>query len=349
MFLVFTFVLTNLSTGAATMANFSLNLKSAALAVGIALGGTYAASATAGSIIQFDPLGGGVGNNTSSFQWTTDNAVALGGITATNNFLANLANGTALSTRFDLLSHGKLLAANDPASVNFLPGSYTGATPTREITFVLRTTEEVVGASPFPGSADYRTLGGAGSFFELWYDDSPDSNALNGTGYNDGVMILSGTIIPTGLFNDATFTLQRTFPGLQPVVQRLDQFGTDNYNGTNTVVGKGSFGLLIDVQSANASYFPEIGNYVNFRLDTDGELNTPFNKVDPSRVFCGVAGGAACAVAPVTGLVNGQNGPDFRFQTSPQTSFEVPEPAGLALIASALLFGGFASRRSKKS
>lgn len=332
------------------MAKF--NLKSAALAVGIALGSVvYAASATAGSIISFDPLGGGSGTNLSSFQWSTDNAVALGGITATNNFLGGSRDVAA--TSFDLLAHGKLVAAYNPVSVDILPGSYTGGAPTREITFVLRAAEQVVAATPFPGTAFYRTLGGVGSFFEIWYDDAPDSNALAGTGYNNGTMILSGAVIPTGQFNDALFSLNSTINPLAPIVELMDQFGgSDDYAGTQTVVGNGSFGLLIDVATADAAFFPEIGNYVSFRLDTDGELNTPFDKVDPSKLFCGVAGGGACSIAPVTGAVNGQTGPDFRFQTSPQTSFDVsqvPEPSALALIASALLVGGIASRRAKKS
>ena len=157
------------------------------------------------------------------------------------------------------------------------------------------------------------------NFFRIYYDASNNSSNLNGTGFDDGVLVLSGTI------NDASVTY---INGQGQTQQALDGFQTNNYPGVTTIIGSGTNAVTFNVTFVNPAFFPvEQPSVLNYN-----ESNvTPYRQTDPSRQFAGAIQGSV--ISPVIGTQNGISGPDFQVQVDGNMSVTVvPQAPAIKIV-----------------
>lgn len=253
--------------------------------------------ATAGAAkaepLMFDPDGSGAlgALAISAFDWGPTSFLAKNGNLAIANFLSGSG-----STSFDVYSHATL-------------GSFTNgvggtiAVPAgMELTMVAKFTETVTYVNIPPvgnvaATASFTIDTTAPIIFEMWYGSTINANALTGSGYDDGRLILSASGIGAA---DGSFSVNRS--GGNPIVQDMDQTTGDaipvnDYNGAGgnqqTVKGSGSeditylTGLVYD-----PTFF--LTDALNFSYQfANMSMSLPFNSVDPSDCFTLNASGVA--------------------------------------------------------
>jgi hypothetical protein len=245
-----------------------------------------------------------------------------------------------------------------------------------EITMIAKYTETVTSVTA--NSATFSVNTSQPITLEIYYDPTPDSSALNGSGFNDGTLILKGTLVQsaTGLFLVTN-----------PTPTTLDQNADGNQYGTQqTVTGTGSSssisvgGLTVDptffiqalaafgLQFSNVSIglpydstnpsvcFNTSGTGTAVGSTTAGTLQCSNSVQDAGQNYAGQTittdGGYVPQVGAVNGLVG--FGPDFIAQTDFNSPFSpaavVPEPASFLLFGFGLLgMGGYLRNRSRKA
>lgn len=247
------------------------------------------------------------------------------------NALADNSLPIQVGKTFQLYYQAALAGVINTSGLTIAP---SGLNSRFEITAVMSATMRVNSTGGNSFEYALAPVQSANSFFEIWYDATPDVNYLAGTGFNDGARILLGAPNPA-------LTSNGTLGGTAQAGEPLDQFGINNYPGVLSFQAAGGMADENIVTSADPSFFLVPLASMSFNTSTVGL----FKQVDPSALFAGVAGGVLPAVVPSLGAVNGINGPDYQLQADGNSSFtEVPEP-GTMLFAVGLGLASVVRRR----
>jgi len=332
-------------------------MKKSVLASAIVLA-LSASAAYAGNIIQINPDAGGVDPvlSVGTLDWAVGNAISIGvGSTAL------LEAAFATQTPFQTYAHARLGNfvdgnGNPIGGINL--NGPTAAT-NYEWTYVAGFQEvvsSITGTVP-NGSNTFKTVAGGDNFFKIYYDATPDSNNLTGKSFDDGLLILSGTILP---FNIATGEGASSFnttggcgvTGL--TCGNLDQFDADNYPLIDSPTGNGSSNLVVDVDFADPTFF--LAGIEILTLSFDTQQNLPYDQQNPSACFTAGtgaqvngAGGQGTTCVNSVGAINGISGPNVMFLTDANSSATVPEPATVALLGLGLIGLGMTRRRKTQA
>jgi hypothetical protein len=289
-------------------------------------------------LFTFDPTGGGGGiANAALLDQAPGSALAEGGVTAINNFLAG-AGDTGFTLRYQANLSAVQFADTSIAFGNGSGGNF--------FTFVAGFGETVVGASAVTGNATFQfDSTNPVNFFNM-YASSSIGNNLTGAGFVNGAPILTAHVVAVPTSN---------FQVTNPTGTTLDQSPNgDQWGGQQTVTGGGLSDITLVVDSVNSGYFPTLSTASTITISFFNSSQVdPFRQVDPSQCFnaegadCGA--GTGIASLGTLGSVNGSSGPNFIFQADGNQSFTVPEPASLALIGLGLSFMGFFGKSRRRA
>ena len=331
-----------------------MNIKGKLLTVAFLVGLSFGvATRTEAVLIDLDGNGGLTGPvNIGSFDWNATSFLAQGGQTAIASFQAGTCAN--VSCNFTVLSQGTLQGVNDPGGN---PLVVNGLNTNYQITYVAKITETIT--SVVGTQANFATVTGSTGFLNIYF--SPiDSSPINGSGFNNGTLILRGTSIgnSTGNFtvsNGTATTMDNSPNGNQ-------------YGSQQSITGSGRTDTIpIDSLTLNGDFFKQpLGTFGISYSNLSQSL--PFDTVDPMGCFVsidsnqlqcstyvhtngqpysvqpadpnggvvpnvGAIDGSACA-GSVAGIAAGC--PDFVAQTDPNSPFTpaaVPEPMSMLLLS----------------
>ena len=290
-----------------------------------------------------------------SFDWLPGSSYTVGGVAS------QLTDGDILQTYV----HGSL-GGYINQNGNTITNTF-GLNTDYEVTFVGVFDEVVFGINSVTNpvtnqvneSINFASIASPFSFYEIWLDTTPNSDPLTGTGYNDGVLISSGTILPGGGGN-ITSTFEFSGDVNNPISNDpadyglLDQFGANNWGNvkTNTGIGGSQFEVLSDVVD-NTYLLPYLDNAPapgsQLTIDFNSSQKVAFSETNPSQSFFN---GTTNVLADI-GTINGINGNGVVLQVDGNSSFTtiptpVPAPPALMLMLSGLAAFATVGRRAKK-
>ncbi|CAH1084890.1 PEP-CTERM sorting domain-containing protein [Candidatus Nitrotoga sp. 1052] len=335
-------------------------MKRLILASAIAMSiGVTAANAT--SVVNIDPDGIVVG----------DPSLAVGALGWGNGNAISVPRTNTLDDTFQTYAHVGLDAFIDPngTPIGGLNLNNAGGYEWTMVTGFQEVVSSHSGTIP-NDTATFKVIPGGNNFFKIYYDVLRNADNLTGKGFNNGTLILSGTVLPFDITTGYGASSFNTTGGctIDPITGaivscgKLDSFLTNNYPNIQSVSGNGSSQLQIDVGFAHPDFFKAGLSLLSVNFDTFQNLpysqqNPSSNFFDGTSYFCGagpITSGTAAQTAEqcaanTLGSINGINGENIAFQVRGTSSFNVPEPASLALLGIGLSCLGFARRRKSRS
>lgn len=304
----------------------------------IAVALAFASSAQAGSALQIDPngaTGGTTAITVGSLDWNVGSAL-----------LQNVS-----TSEVQIYNHAGLSGFNDPANT---PIAGTGLNSAFEWTYSLGTLTSNLSLPGF-GIFNFPTIAGGDNFFRIYYDPAKNAADLAGTGFNDGTLILEGTIQPDGVNN----FLSNAFSTPSPLDDGgpgnpLDAHGVNQTPLISSINGNGGSNIIIGVTFFDPNFFLTPPTVIEIDFTSNNHLN--FNNTDPSLLFFKGDGsstpGATVASVGTCNGCPGETAPNVIVQVDGSSSFtsvKTPLPGSLALIGSGLglllLAGGGVLRR----
>jgi hypothetical protein len=144
-----------------------------------------------------------------------------------------------------------------------------------EVTTTLDATETAVLNND--GTISFTSINGSYQFF---FDTTPDANVDAGTGYNDGVDFLSGSIVATsGSFDPNAVTQSGKGLGISNLTNTIDSYDTNYINTDPTSPGV----VLSDTEFTTTLHFGNTTVYTNVvdpggQIGGDGTLANPAYK-----------------------------------------------------------------------
>ncbi len=353
---------------------------------------------TASAATTFDASslpGGDTVTGITSFDWAQGSVIASGG----NQAFVEWANsgGTCPNAGdcvFDVFGHGKLSSFQGTGISS--PGLDSSYEITFEIGYSQRVTVALSGAGtttavfkfgpngvgnpPYNLATDAVLSNGSPNFFRM-YISTPNSNALAGTGFGDGTLLLAGQVLPVSNYN-SNFTANLAAP--QPIGGNWGSIAgatppawNVGGNPVQSVTGNGgtdNLDLAVNLSVFNPTFFPNqtlvsfLLSNVNQQLaftSTNPSLEFPEGGITNCIICDGTDGNAALlAVAGNGAHINGgttgggalgplvATNPSIIFQNdsnSPIVTASTPEPETLALLAFGILGIGFAQRHRTRN
>lgn len=295
-------------------------LKRLLIAVGILLGlGSSSAMATLTNIGFNTQSGDGILNPVSQFDWNSNGS---GGVYLSNGTQYVPGNTLTPGQQITFVYQSDLSAFND-ASNNPIGGltnlNCTACATGYELTIVTTLSEQVNTFTP-DGSggatATFKTLSGTAKI----YIGTPDSNVATGTGFDNGKLILVGSIV-SGTNSSFTFFSSPAGQGL----------------------GATNISAIINPTFLDTTYFLTTAGLPFFNLhdvDFTAQLAIPPGTAGTSCFFCG-------GDNPFADLAS--NSADT-FRVDGSNAFTVPEPSSLLLLGSGLLgLAGILRKKTKKA
>lgn len=278
----------------------------------LAMGAVLSASAAfaqpfwTGSL--YNETAGGLVGGIQTLDWSSSGSGNASGI---GPFGTPLTVGQTFDFRYQSFLAGVTSPTGQPVT---FPGLATNF----EYTVVAKFPEIVTNFVPLGGPASiasFSTL--AGGSFAIYYDSVPNANVANGTGFDNGILVASGSILPGQL---TTFTASVTTTGA------LQGIGSTILEGLVNYVDP----LYID---------PSTNFIFDFRFE--GTLNYP--PLDSTTAGFFIGGNAAWADYPVAAN-------DVPFKVDGSSKFSVvPEPSTMLLLGVGLLgIAGYTRKRIQK-